>query len=416
MSSKISFKTYQPYVKQYNVPKKIDIKENPILNPITKEKKNDEKKIEEKKNEQINNNTNSVMNTTHKSLHEIYNDIDELNQYLIQNAPDFYEKFELLEFKKCGSAGSVLKAQTKLKSRNIHAKPKIIALKFLFNGKEGNKSKSKKEINHQEIMAHGTLKHKNIPQIYGYYKIGDNSCIAMEYSHYGDLENFKKKVIKRAPLSESLICYILGGLVEAVYYIHTHNKIIHMDIKQQNIVIDDYLNIKLTDYSISINYKNLKYITLPMIGTCYYMSPEVLNKETIPVSYASKIDVYSIGVLLYLLAFCHYPFKLRDVDNKNYPQILKNIQQYDLEFPSDMENSKPFLNLLSNCLNKDIKKRYDIYQLMNDPFVKGYQIILNEKEKLYNAGKFVIDLMVDNILNFNQYIKTLENDNTNFFP
>ena len=214
MSSKISFKTYQPYVKQYNIPKKIDIKENPILNPITKEKKNDEKKIEEKKNEQINNNTNSVMNTTHKSLHEIYNDIDELNQYLIQNAPDFYEKFELLEFKKCGSAGSVLKAQTKLKSRNIHAKPKIIALKFLFNGKEGNKSKSKKEINHQEIMAHGTLKHKNIPQIYGYYKIGDNSCIAMEYSHYGDLENFKKKVIKRAPLSESLICYILGGLVE----------------------------------------------------------------------------------------------------------------------------------------------------------------------------------------------------------
>ena len=80
-----------------------------------------------------------------------------------------------------------------------------------------------------------------------------------------------------------------------------------------------------------------------------------------------------------------------------------------------MENSKPFLNLLRNCLNKDIKKRYDIYQLMNDPFVKGYQIILNEKEKLYNAGKFVIDLMVDNILNFNQYLKTIEN-NTNFFP
>ena len=42
---------------------------------------------------------------------------------------------------------------------------------------------------------------------------------------------------------------------------------------------------------------------------------------------------------------------------------------------------------------------------MNDPFTKGYQIILNEKEKLYNAGKFVIDLMVDNFLNFNQYIK-----------
>ena len=407
MATKISFKITRTNVKQENIPKKIEIKENPIQNPITKEKK-----IEEIKKEQINNNTNSVMSTTSKSLNEIYNDIGELNKYLIEKAPEFYEKFELLEFKKCGSAGSVLKAQTKIKAQNSKAKPKIVALKFLFNGKEG---KAKKEINHQEIIAHGSLKHKNIPQIYGYYKIGDNSCIAMEYSHYGDLENFKKKVIKRAPLSESLICYILGGLAEAVYYIHTHNKIIHMDIKQQNIVIDDYLNIKLTDYSISINYRNLKNISLPMIGTCYYMSPEVLKKETIPANYASKIDVYSIGVLLYLLAFCDYPFKLKEVDNKNYAQILKNIQQYDLEFPTDMENSKPFLNLLRNCLNKDIKKRYDIYQLMNDPFVKGYQIILNEKEKLYNAGKFVIDLMVDNILNFNQYLKTIEN-NTNFFP
>ena len=407
MATKISFKITRTNVKQEIIPKKIEIKENPIQNPITKEKK-----IEEIKKEQINNNTNSVMSTTPKSLNEIYNDIGELNKYLIEKAPEFYEKFELLEFKKCGSAGSVLKAQTKIKAQNSKAKPKIVALKFLFNGKEG---KAKKEINHQEIIAHGSLKHKNIPQIYGYYKIGDNSCIAMEYSHYGDLENFKKKVIKRAPLSESLICYILGGLAEAVYYIHTHNKIIHMDIKQQNIVIDDYLNIKLTDYSISINYRNLKNISLPMIGTCYYMSPEVLKKETIPANYASKIDVYSIGVLLYLLAFCDYPFKLKEVDNKNYAQILKNIQQYDLEFPTDMENSKPFLNLLRNCLNKDIKKRYDIYQLMNDPFVKGYQIILNEKEKLYNAGKFVIDLMVDNILNFNQYLKTIEN-NTNFFP
>ena len=407
MATKISFKITRTNVKQEIIPKKIEIKENPIQNPITKEKK-----FEEIKKEQINNNTNSVMSTTPKSLNEIYNDIDELNKYLIEKAPEFYEKFELLEFKKCGSAGSVLKAQTKIKAQNSKAKPKIVALKFLFNVKEG---KAKKEINHQEIIAHGSLKHKNIPQIYGYYKIGDNSCIAMEYSHYGDLENFKKKVIKRAPLSESLICYILGGLAEAVYYIHTHNKIIHMDIKQQNIVIDDYLNIKLTDYSISINYRNLKNISLPMIGTCYYMSPEVLKKETIPANYASKIDVYSIGVLLYLLAFCDYPFKLKEVDNKNYAQILKNIQQYDLEFPTDMENSKPFLNLLRNCLNKDIKKRYDIYQLMNDPFVKGYQIILNEKEKLYNAGKFVIDLMVDNILNFNQYLKTIEN-NTNFFP
>ena len=382
--------------------------------------KNDEEKEKEKEKEnsikfenikKINNPTNSSQTSTTKTIHDIYNDKVELEKYLKENCPEFWEKFELLEFKKNGSAGAVLKAQPRSKENKKNRR--FVALKFLYNGKKNNKPK--KEINHQEIIIHGALKHKNIPQIYGYYKIGEcNSCIAMEFSQYGDLENFKKKVIKRVPLSETFICYILGGICDAVYYMHTHNKIIHMDIKQQNIVVDDYINIKLTDYSISIDYKNKDFINLPLIGTCYYMSPEVLRKETIPVEYASKIDVYSIGVLLYFLAFCDYPFKLKDVGNKDYPQILKNVENNDLEFPKDYEISKPFLNLLKNCLNKDISKRYSIHQLINDPWTKGYQIILNEKEKLYNAGRFVIDLMVDNIINFNDYIKQIEN-NENFF-
>ena len=380
--------------------------------------KNDEEKEKEKENsikfeniKKINNPTNSSQTSTTKTIHDIYNDKVELEKYLKENCPEFWEKFELLEFKKNGSAGAVLKAQPRSKENKKNRR--FVALKFLYNGKKNNKPK--KEINHQEIIIHGALKHKNIPQIYGYYKIGEcNSCIAMEFSQYGDLENFKKKVIKRVPLSETFICYILGGICDAVYYMHTHNKIIHMDIKQQNIVVDDYINIKLTDYSISIDYKNKDFINLPLIGTCYYMSPEVLRKETIPVEYASKIDVYSIGVLLYFLAFCDYPFKLKDVGNKDYPQILKNVENNDLEFPKDYEISKPFLNLLKNCLNKDISKRYSIHQLINDPWTKGYQIILNEKEKLYNAGRFVIDLMVDNIINFNEYIKQIEN-NENFF-
>ena len=380
--------------------------------------KNDEEKEKEQENsikfeniKKINNPTNSSQTSTTKTIHDIYNDKVELEKYLKENCPEFWEKFELLEFKKNGSAGAVLKAQPRSKENKKNRR--FVALKFLYNGKKNNKPK--KEINHQEIIIHGALKHKNIPQIYGYYKIGEcNSCIAMEFSQYGDLENFKKKVIKRVPLSETFICYILGGICDAVYYMHTHNKIIHMDIKQQNIVVDDYINIKLTDYSISIDYKNKDFINLPLIGTCYYMSPEVLRKETIPVEYASKIDVYSIGVLLYFLAFCDYPFKLKDVGNKDYPQILKNVENNDLEFPKDYEISKPFLNLLKNCLNKDISKRYSIHKLINDPWTKGYQIILNEKEKLYNAGRFVIDLMVDNIINFNDYIKQIEN-NENFF-
>lgn len=350
-----------------------------------------------------NNETSSKFSSTSKSLKDTYNDLKELKNFLQRESPYILEKFELLEIIKSGSAGSVVKALPKLKGK----KGKIIALKFLTNGKE----KDNKNIqNHDEIIIHGSLKHHNIPQIYGYYKVGNNSCIAMEISQYGDLDSFKRKVIKRIPLSETLICYIFGGLVQALHYIHTHNKIIHMDVKQQNVLVDDYINIKLTDFSVSVCYKNIKKIKLPMVGTCYYMSPEVLRKDTIDSSDASRIDVYSLGVLLYLLAFCGYPYNLNNIDNKDYKQILMNVEKNKLEFPRDSGNSRIFLDLLENCLNKDLKKRYSIYQLMNHPFYQAYQIILDEKEKLYNAAKFIVDLMVDNIHNFNKFIKNKENE------
>ena len=181
-----------------------------------------------------------------------------------------------------------------------------------------------------------------------------------------------------------------------------------MDIKQQNVLVDDYLNIKLTDFSVSISYKNKNKISLPKVGTSYYMSPEVLNKKTILAENASKIDVYSIGVLLYRLAFNDYPYKLREVETKNHAKIAKYIEENELEFPEDDLISNPFLNLLRHCLDKDITKRYNIFQLMKDPWYQGYNIILREKENLYNAGTFLIDLMMDNFWEFNEYVKNID--------
>ena len=362
-------------------------------------------KIEEK-----NNNDKIQINDT-KSL---FFEINSLNNFLLKYSKEFYEKFELLEMIKSGSAGVVYRGKLKNKKN-----PKEIAFKFLFdNNKENTKKKSNKkseedELNvnnhHSEILLHGMLKNKHIPYVYGYYQIHNSSCIAMEFDKYGDIESFKRKILKKNCLSETFLLYIAGGIIEALFYIHIKNKIIHMDIKQQNVLIDDFLMVKLTDFSVGINYKSEKnYIDLPMVGTCYYMSPEVLNRKRILVSEASKIDIYSLGVLLYFLAFYDYPYKLNEVNSKDYPQIAKNIEENNLQFPENTGHSKVFKNFLKNCLSKDIKKRYNIYEAMIDPWYKGYKIILDEKEKLYNAGKLVIDFMFDNIIPLNNYIKKQE--------
>ena len=326
-----------------------------------------------------------------------------LNDIFSKNNPKFLENFEFLEPIKSGSAGAVYQAKIKNKFKN---QEKFVACKILPHSIKEKTQKNLMKI-HKEVLIHRKFHHKNIPEIFGFYPVGDNySCMMMEYNKYGDLENFKKKILKRSCLSETLLCYFSGGIIETLLYINK-KKIIHMDIKPQNILIDDYLNIKVTDYSVSVDYSNIKnYIDLPLVGTCYYMSPEITGQKRILISEASKIDIYSFGVLLYLLAFHDYPYDLNKIDSKNYSLIYKNIQEKDLVFPKNTNHSEMFKNFVRKCLEKDIKKRYNIFQAMNDPWIKGYQIILNEKENLYNAAKFMIEIMVDNIKAFNDYIKS----------
>ena len=341
-----------------------------------------------------------------KKENECFMDIEKMKE-LIKDTP-YAEKFELIESIKEGSAGTVYKS--KLKDSKIN---KFFASKFLITEKnrEKRKNKEENELNskHFEISIHGKLIHKNIPKIFGYYKIHDSSCILMEYDMYGDLENFKRKIIKRAVLSESLICYIGSQILEGLSYLHK-NKIIHMDIKQQNILIDDFLSVKLTDFSISINYKNLKTISLPLMGTCYYISPEALEERTINAENASKIDIYSFGVLLYVLAFCDYPYELKNVDSKNYDRILKNIKEKKLVFPENTGHSNMFKDFLGKCLEKNFSKRFNIFKAMNHPWVKGFHFLQDEKERIYNAGKFLTNLLVDNILEYNKYIKEFKEE------
>ena len=301
------------------------------------------------------------------------------------------EDFEISNLCKSGSVGKVYNGRFK-KVKNS----KLVALKFLLKQKYEDIA---------EISIHAKLKHKNIPNVYGYYKINNGSCIAMEHIKYGDLSNFKKTYLKKKCLSESLICYLSYQILDAILYLHM-NKIIHLDIKPQNILIDDFLNVKLTDFSISYNYKSSKKdIILPKAGTCYYISPEVLNEKKIKVSEASKIDIYSFGVLLYVLAFNDYPYELINVKSTDYEEISKNIKEKTLQFPKNNGHSNMFKNFVKKCLEKDIKNRYNIYEAMNDPWIRAHKKLLDEKEKLVNGGKYLINMITDSIYEFNDFVQ-----------
>ena len=321
-----------------------------------------------------------------------------LLNYLNKNNPSFNEDFELIRFISAGATGVVYEGQMK-KRKNAQK----LAFKFKYS-KKGNRDRDE----FQEIGILKKLHHKNITNIYAFTKIGTSMhyCV-LELGKHGDLEKFMKILLKRKVLPETILCYFAQQILEGLEYMHKC-KIIHNDIKQGNIVVDANLDIKITDFSVSCTYANFKpddCVEFPFMGTSKYICPEILSHTQMPVKEACKIDLYSLGVTLYELAFGEYPYKLNEVEHKDYENILKNINNLKLEFPKDKKISPVCRDFLRHLLEKDYKNRYNIEQAMNHPWIKGAKIIKDEKENIFCLESFLINTITDNIPKFNEYIE-----------
>lgn len=316
-----------------------------------------------------------------------------INRYLNENNKFFLENFELIKLIGIGATGVVYNGITKnQKNRQIFS--------FKFNFKKNTKNK------YHEINNQKKLHHKFICQILAFYKINSvDFFFVSEFGKYGDLSNFLEKYLKRKNISETFVNYLAKPILEALNHMNKM-KLIHMDIKKANIIIDSDFNPKLIDFSSTFSFE--KYapndlIKLPMIGTGRYMSPEILNKEEIEIKYGDKIDVYSLGVTLYNLMFGKFPYGLYEIQANNYEQIKEHLKNAKLEFPNDCQVSENCINFFKNTLEKDYKERYNVKEALEDPWIKGWDYIIEERENTEILENFIIKLISDNIPEFNKY-------------
>ena len=174
------------------------------------------------------------------------------------------------------------------------------------------------------------------------------------------------------------------------------SKIAHLDIKPQNIIIDEYLNLKLIDFSISIDYKDKNKIKLPSNGTPYYIAPEISNSETINTKDLDKVALYSLEIMLFNLAFGTYPDKMTNEELEEKFNCLMEEKEAGY--------SKYFIDFIKKLIEKDINKRINIKQAMEHYWIKGAEILLDEKEKINNANIFLSYLIFDFFQDFNGYV------------
>ncbi|XP_033726773.1 PAS domain-containing serine/threonine-protein kinase-like [Pecten maximus] len=200
-----------------------------------------------------------------------------------------------------------------------------------------------------EVSLLTKLDHPNIVRVVDVFENEDFVQMVME-KHGSGMDLFE--FIDRSPLmDESLASYIFRQMVSAVAYLHSH-QILHRDIKDENIILDEHFGIKLIDFGAAA-YLNKDKLFGTFCGTLEYCSPEVLmgNKYRGP-----ELEMWSLGVTLYTLVFGENPFF--DVD-ETIQCILKP--------PFSVSNS--LMYLLMWLLHPEPLKRAKISDLKNDKWI-----------------------------------------------
>lgn len=165
----------------------------------------------------------------------------------------------------------------------------------------------------EEIKLIKRFDHPHIFIIYDFYEDSQNYYLVSEFLKGGELFDYLAKV-KR--ITEHEAYKVMKILLTTVNYMHSHN-IIHRDIKPENIMLakeNDLESLKMIDFGTAAEFDTGKIFQIPQ-GTIYYIAPEVLRR-----SYDCKADVWSCGVIFYMM-LCGYPPFNGDSDL----EIVQNI-------------------------------------------------------------------------------------------
>ncbi|KAL4797338.1 hypothetical protein BDV19DRAFT_359413 [Aspergillus venezuelensis] len=198
------------------------------------------------------------------------------------------------------------------------------------------KSSDKEDTNlAREIHHHRQFLHPHIARLYEVIVTEKLVWLVLEYCPGDELYNY---LLGNGPLPIDKVKKIFTQLVGAVSYVHSKS-CVHRDLKLENILLDKHENVKLCDFGFTREYEGKSSYLQTFCGTVCYSAPEMLKAE----KYAGeKVDVWSLGIILYALIAGELPFD-DDDDQVTKARILTEEPNYNDKFPDD---AKALINLL----------------------------------------------------------------------
>ncbi|KIY94964.1 fused [Monoraphidium neglectum] len=260
-----------------------------------------------------------------------------------ENDPQL-QKYYVIDLVGEGSFGKVYKGRRRCTGQ-------ITAMKFIV--KQGKSEKDIKNLRQEiEILRH--LRHENIIQMLDAFETKDHFVVVMEFAQ-GELFEVLED---DQSLPEEVVQNVAKQLVHALHYLHS-NRIIHRDMKPQNILIGANGAVKLCDFGFARAMSCSTMVLTSIKGTPLYMAPELVQEQP----YNHTVDLWSLGVILYELYVGQPPFYTNSIYS-----LIHHIVKDPVKFPEKI--SPEFKSFLKGLLNKRPGDRLGWPELLEHPFVR----------------------------------------------
>ena len=267
---------------------------------------------------------------------------------------NFFDYYEMLDNLGEGIFGSVkLGVEKKTNQR--------VAIKII---KKNKAKESDIELVRNEIDIMKLCYHPYVVHLLDHFENGEYIFIVMEYIKGGSLTDYMKN--NKFDFTERRAAELIYQLAKGLKYLHKYG-IIHRDLKPDNIMLteaSDKGNIKIMDFGLS-KILGKKEKSVDGFGTLTFVSPEVLIRKP----YNKEVDIWSLGVILYLMLSGDLPFDDPDDDET---KIAKSIVYQDVKFPQEKfgKRSKAVIDLIKGCLTKEPKNRIKIDEILKGEWMK----------------------------------------------
>ncbi|KAM5280123.1 myosin-IIIb [Ctenodactylus gundi] len=290
----------------------------------------------------------------------------------LESLPDPMDTWEIIETIGKGTYGKVYKVANK---KDGH----LAAVKIL-----DPVSDMDEEIEAEYNILQFLPNHPNVVKFYGMFyradhRVGGQLWLVLELCNGGSVTELVKGLLRNGQrLEEAVISYILYGALLGLQHLHS-NRIIHRDVKGNNILLTTEGGVKLVDFGVSAQLTSTRLRRNTSVGTPFWMAPEVIAcEQQYDSSYDARCDVWSLGITAIELGdgdpplFDMHPVKTLFKIPRNPPPTLLHPEKWCEEFN----------HFISQCLIKDFEKRPSVTQLLDHPFIKEAhgKVVLLQKQ------------------------------------